>query len=75
MGLITRMRGVLAPLRSRKLRVALATVLSAYGAEYGLNLSEDVIHTVLGVGVALILGIAHEDAAGVKIRALGRLPE
>lgn len=62
MGLISRLRGGLSPLRSRKVRVALATVLSAIGAEYGLGVSEDVIHTVLGVGVALILGIAHEDA-------------
>ena len=50
------------PLRSRKVRVALVTVLAAYAAQAGLNVQEDVIHTVLAVGVALILGIAHEDA-------------
>ncbi len=50
------------PLGSRKVRVALATVLAAYAAEYGLGVSEEMVLTVLGVGVALILGIAHEDA-------------
>jgi len=42
--------------------VALATVLAAYAAQAGLDVSEEMIHTVLGVGIALILGIAHEDA-------------
>jgi hypothetical protein len=50
------------PLRSRKVRVALATVLAAYAAEAGLDLSEELVLTILGVGAALILGIAHEDA-------------
>jgi len=42
--------------------MALATVVVAYGAQAGFVLSEDTVVTVLGVGVALILGIAHEDA-------------
>lgn len=50
------------PLRSRKVQVALATVIAAWAAEAGLGLSEETLVTVLGVGVALILGIAHEDA-------------
>lgn len=50
------------PLRSRKVRVALATVSAAYAAEWGLGADEELIVTILGVGVALILGIAHEDA-------------
>jgi hypothetical protein len=50
------------PLRSRKVQVALATIVIAYAAQAGLALSEDTVLTVLGVGVALILGIAHEDA-------------
>jgi hypothetical protein len=50
------------PLRSRKVQVALATVLVAYAAEVGLEISAEAVVTVLGVGVALILGIAHEDA-------------
>ena len=56
------LQSMLSPLRSRKVRVALATVLAAYGAQYGLEVGAEMIHTVLGVGVALILGIAHEDA-------------
>lgn len=50
------------PLASRKVRVALATVIAAYAAEYGFGVSEEVVLTILSVGVALILGIAHEDA-------------
>jgi len=46
-------------------RVALATVIAAYAAEWGLGVSEEVVLTILGVGVSLILGIAHEDN-GVK---------
>ena len=50
------------PLRSRKVQVALATLLVAYAAQVGLAVSEETIVGVLSVGVALILGIAHEDA-------------
>ncbi len=50
------------PLRSRKVQVALVTVIIAYAGQVGLNVNEDTLLTVLGVGVALILGIAHEDA-------------
>lgn len=50
------------PLASRKVRVALATVVAAYAAQWGLQVSEEVVFTILGVGVSLILGIAHEDA-------------
>jgi len=50
------------PLRSRKVQVAVATVFVAYAAQAGLVLSEETVLAVLGVGVALILGIAHEDA-------------
>jgi len=55
------LRRVGQPLASRKVRVALATVLAAYAAEWGLAVSEEMVLTILGVGVALILGIAHED--------------
>ncbi len=55
------------PLRSRKVRIALATVLTAYAAESGLDVREDVVFTVLSVGVALILGVAHEDAARANL--------
>ncbi len=50
------------PLLSRKVQVALATIVVAYAAQAGLAVSEETVTTVLGVGVALILGIAHEDA-------------
>jgi len=50
------------PLRSRKVQVAAATIIAAYAAQAGLDVDEEIVLTVLGVGVALILGIAHEDA-------------
>lgn len=54
------------PLRSRKVQVALATVVVAYAAQAGLEVSTETVVTVLGVGVALILGIAHEDAGRAR---------
>lgn len=51
------------PLRSRKVQVAIATVVVAWAAPFGVEISEEAILTVLGVGAALILAIAHEDAA------------
>ncbi|MCK6457670.1 MAG: phage holin [Phycisphaerae bacterium] len=57
------LRALVAPLGSRKVRVALATVLASYAAAYGFDVREEVIHTILAVGAALILGIAHEDTA------------
>ncbi len=55
------LRRIARPLASRKVRVALATVAGAYAAECGLKVSEELVLTILGVGAALILGIAHED--------------
>lgn len=54
------------PLRSRKVQVAIATVLAAYGLQFGWHVAEETVLTVLGVGVALILGIAHEDAGAKR---------
>ena len=54
-------QGAVQPLASRKVRVALATVAAAYTAQYGLECNEEMVLTILSVGVALILGIAHED--------------
>ena len=54
------------PLRSRKVQVAVATVLVAYAAQAGLVVNEETVTAVLGVGVALILGIAHEDAGRAR---------
>jgi hypothetical protein len=65
---ITGWRKWLWPLRSRKAQVALATIVVAYAAHVGLDLSEEVVTTVLGVGIALILGIAHEDAGRAGAR-------
>jgi len=64
-------RRVFRPLASRKVRVALATVLAAYAAEFGLEVSEQMVLTIVGVGVALILGIAHEDN-GKKAGLVGK---
>lgn len=54
------------PLRSRKVQVAVATVIAAYAAQAGFGVQEETILSVLAVGVALILGIAHEDAASKR---------
>jgi len=56
------MKRLVRPLSSRNVRVALATVVAAFAAEFGWQVSEELIVTIVGVGVALILGIAHEDA-------------
>jgi hypothetical protein len=71
MAIVAALRRWVTPLASRKVRVALATVLAAYAAQYGLGVSEEIVLTILSVGVALILGIAHEDngsksAASIK---------
>ncbi len=50
------------PLRSRKAQVALATLVAAYAMQLGLEVSEETVLGVIGVGISLILGIAHEDA-------------
>ena len=54
------------PLRSRKVQVAVATVIAAYAAQAGMDLSDQTVLTVLSMGVALILGIAHEDAGKAR---------
>ncbi|MCB9851410.1 MAG: hypothetical protein H6817_11980 [Phycisphaerales bacterium] len=61
-------RRLFTPLASRKTRVALATVIAAYAAEYGLGVSEEVVLTILGVGISLILGIAHEDNGAKRVQ-------
>jgi len=50
------------PLRSRKTRVALVTILAAFAAEFGIDVSDELLLALVGVGASLILGIAHEDA-------------
>ena len=53
---------LVAPLRSRKVRVALATAIGALIAEFGLHASSELTLALVGIGSSLILGIAHEDA-------------
>ncbi len=52
---------VLNPLRSRKVRAALVTVIAAAAAEYGLDVPDEVLLGIVSVGVAVILGTAIED--------------
>jgi len=56
------LRRIARPLGSRKVRVALATVVAAYFVDAGFEVGEEVVLAVIGTGVAIILGIAHEDA-------------
>jgi len=58
----TFLRRIARPLGSRKVRVALATVVAAYFVDAGLEVGEEVVLAVISTGVAIILGIAHEDA-------------
>lgn len=62
MGIRSAARRLARPLGSRKVRVALATVAAAFAAEYGLDVSEEMTLSLVSMGVALVLGIAHEDA-------------
>lgn len=57
------------PLRSRKVQVAVATLVATYAAQAGLAVSEETLMALLGIGVALILGIAHEDAGKAARRS------
>lgn len=56
------------PVASRKVQVAIATLVVAYAAQAGLLLNEDAVVNVIAIGAALILGIAHEDAAEKSAR-------
>jgi hypothetical protein len=40
----------------------LTTIIAAFAANWGFNVDEELVLTILGVGASLILGIAHEDA-------------
>lgn len=55
------------PLRSRKVQVALATLVVSFAAQAGWVLSEESVTNILAIGVALILGIAHEDAGSKSV--------
>jgi hypothetical protein len=56
-------RRYLWPLRCRKSQVAIATIIASYAAHRGWVLDEQAVTQIIALGVALILGIAHEDAA------------
>lgn len=56
------LKRMLQPLLSRKVRVALTTVIASFLASWGLDVREEILYSILGTGVAVILGIAHEDA-------------
>ena len=60
--LTSSLQRVSGPLRSRKTRVALVTVLAAFAAEFGIGISDELLLALVGIGASLILGIAHEDA-------------
>lgn len=59
---VSYLRRLVVPLRSRKVRVALATAIGALIAEFGLHASGELLLAIVGIGSSLILGIAHEDA-------------
>lgn len=58
---------VMQPLRSRKVRVAMVTIMAVYAAELGLEVNETTLLAIVTAGVSVILGIAIEDA-GEKSR-------
>lgn len=47
--------------RSRKVQVALATVVTAVLVDLGLNVDEQLVLVVVATGASIILGIAIED--------------
>ncbi len=55
-------RRLMHALRSRKIRIALATTVAAFAADLGLHVSQELVLAIVGIGASLILGIAHEDA-------------
>ena len=55
------------PLLSRKVRVAIATALAAFLAKKGLHLETELVVSIVTLGTAVILGIAHEDAGSKSV--------
>ena len=62
MPLLSHLRRLLSPLSSRKVRVALVTVIAAFAAEFSLDVPSELLLAMVGMGASLVLGIAHEDA-------------
>lgn len=55
-------RRLAAPLRSRKVRIAIATLGALYFAQRGYDVSDEFMVAVITLGASLILGTAIEDA-------------
>jgi len=48
-------------LRSRKTRVAVTTTIVTLVARFGFDVDPEIIYSIVALGTAIILGIAHED--------------
>lgn len=55
-------RRLAAPLRSRKVRIALGTLGALYFVQNGYDVSDEFMVAVITLGASLILGTAIEDA-------------
>jgi hypothetical protein len=49
-------------LKSRKVQIAIGSLIAAVVAELGFNLDPMIIGSIIATGLSLILGIAHEDS-------------
>ena len=70
---------VLWPLRSRKAQIALATLITAYLARAGWDVSEETVGYIIMVGITWIAAIAGEDMAAKRagtgtVGNLGNVP-
>jgi len=66
---------LLGPLRSRKGRIAIATILGVILAEWKIDVSMEVVLAIVGVGATLILSIAHEDHGRHIANGNGKTPD
>lgn len=57
------------PVKSRKVQVAVATIITAYLAEWGIETSESTVLAIIVMGAADIIGTAVEDA-GQKAKTI-----
>ena len=63
------LKAVVNPLKSRKVRVAITTVVAAYLAQKQIEVSDDIVYAIVGLGTAVVLGIAIEDNGAKKANA------
>ena len=63
------LKAVVNPLKSRKVRVAINTVVAAYLAQKQIEVSDDIVYAIVGLGTAVVLGIAIEDNGAKKANA------